>query len=110
MTDLPQPLPEAAEISRPQDVEYPGMIRLFVDATDVERRIYQVHEIIPVQGAGSMTLLYPKWLPGYHAPQAQIELFAGLEITAAGRRIRWERHPTEVYAFFIDVPEGVHEI
>jgi predicted metalloprotease with PDZ domain len=110
MTNLPQPLPEEAKIASPEDVEYPGLIRLFVDATDVERRIFQVHEVIPVQGPGSMTLFYPKWLPGYHAPQAQIELFAGLEITAGRRRLRWKRHATEVYAFFVDVPEGVHEI
>jgi predicted metalloprotease with PDZ domain len=110
MTDLPQPLPDPAEIDRPQDVEYPGIIRLFVDATDLERRIFQAHETIPVERAGPMTLLLPKWLPGYHAPQAQIELFAGLEITAAGHRVGWKRHPTEVYAFFVDIPEGAREV
>jgi predicted metalloprotease with PDZ domain len=57
-----------------------------------------------------MMLLYPKWLPGFHAPQAPIELFAGLTITAAGRDIAWKRHPVTVNAFHIDVPEGVEEI
>jgi hypothetical protein len=99
VTALPQPLSDPAEICRPLDVDYPGTIRLFVDATDLERGNFRVHEIIPVERAGPLTLLYPKWLPGYHAPQAQIELFAGLELTAAGQRLSWKRHPTEVYAF-----------
>jgi predicted metalloprotease with PDZ domain len=57
-----------------------------------------------------MILLYPKWLPGYHAPQAPIELFAGLTITADGREIGWTRHPVTVNAFCLDVPDGVDEI
>jgi hypothetical protein len=51
-----------------------------------------------------------KWLPGYHAPQAPIELLAGLEIEAGGRRLHWSRDPTDVHAFHVDVPEGVREI
>jgi predicted metalloprotease with PDZ domain len=57
-----------------------------------------------------MTLLYPKWLPGFHAPQAPIELLAGLEISAGGADLRWVRHPVMVNAFRVEVPEGVTEI
>jgi predicted metalloprotease with PDZ domain len=94
----------------PQDADYPGTIDLRVDATDVLRRIYAVRETIPVAQGGVLTLLLPKWLPGYHAPQAQIELLAGLDFRAAGQRLHWSRHPTEVYAFHVDVPDGVGEI
>jgi predicted metalloprotease with PDZ domain len=80
-----------------------------VDATDVERRIFKARETIPV-APGPMMLLYPQWLPGYHAPQASIELFAGLSITASGESLPWRRHPTEVYAFLLDIPEGCEEI
>jgi predicted metalloprotease with PDZ domain len=110
MSNLPQPLSQPLPIPEPQDADYPGTIDLHVDATDVLRRIFSVHETIPVAHGGVLTLLLPKWLPGYHAPQAQIELLAGLDFRAAGKRLHWSRHPTEVYAFHVDVPNGVREI
>jgi predicted metalloprotease with PDZ domain len=110
MLDLPQPARETPPIPQPRDIVFPGTIRLHVDATDVDRRIFCAREVIPVPQAGPMTLLYPKWLPGYHSPEAPIELFAGLVIRAGGEDIRWRRDPVEVHAFHIDVPEGVAEI
>jgi predicted metalloprotease with PDZ domain len=110
MTTLPQPLPKPDPIIEPRDVDYPGVLRLEVDATDVTRRIFSARMTIPVAAAGHMTLLYPKWLPGYHSPQAPIELFACLEIEAEGKPLAWRRHPIEVNAFQLDVPEGVNEI
>jgi len=110
MIDAPQVAPQPAPVPEPEDIPYPGILRLIVDATDVTRRIYQAREIIPVQGAGQMTLLYPKWLPGFHAPQAPIELFAGLKITAGGRDIGWKRHPVTINAFNVEIPDGVEEI
>jgi predicted metalloprotease with PDZ domain len=106
---LPQPLPQPAPIEEPRDVDYPGVVRIEVDATDIARRIFSVREVIPVR-PGPLTLLYPKWLPGYHSPQAPIELLAGLTIEADGERLEWTRHPVEVSAFGCDVPDGVHEI
>lgn len=110
MIDLPQPLPQPAPIPEPEDVPYRGVLRLAVDATDISRRIYQARMTIPVAGPGPLMLLYPKWLPGFHAPQAPIELFAGLVITAQGRELDWTRHPVTVNAFAIDVPDGIDEI
>ncbi len=107
---LPQPLPEPPGVPEPEDKPYVGTIRLFVDATDLHRRIYRVREIIPVAGAGPMLLIYPKWLPGFHAPQAPIELFAGLEVHAGDEQLVWKRHPVTVNAFQIEVPAGVTEI
>lgn len=106
----PRPYPEPATIALPEDREFPGTIQVAVDATDVTRGIFRIHEVIPVSGAGALTLLYPKWLPGYHAPQAQIALFAGLEISAAGQPVEWTRDLVEVYAFQVDVPSGVEAI
>jgi predicted metalloprotease with PDZ domain len=110
MSQLPQSTPHPAQIPEPADRPYCGRLRLQVDATDVTRRIYQVRETIPVPGPGPLILLYPKWLPGFHSPQAPIELFAGLVITAAGEDIAWTRHPVTINAFHLDVPEGVQEI
>jgi predicted metalloprotease with PDZ domain len=86
------------------------MLRLHVDATDVVRRIYQVRQVIPVTSPGPMMLLYPKWLPGFHAPQAPVELFAGLKLYANGNDVAWERHPVTINAFGFDVPEATTEV
>jgi predicted metalloprotease with PDZ domain len=107
---LPQPLPDLPPIPEPADTPYPGILILRVDARDIRRGIFQVRQTIPVVGGGELLLVYPRWLPGFHAPQAPIELFAGLEITAAGRPLTWIRHPVEVNAFHVDVPEGVAAI
>ena len=48
-SDAPREEPAKA-IAAPRDVPYPGTLRIEVDATDVERRIFRVHETIPVRG------------------------------------------------------------
>lgn len=96
-------------VPEPRDVPYPGVMTLHVDATDIERRIFRVRQIVPV-APGRMTLLYPRWIPGYHAPNGPVHNFAGLTIQSGGRAIKWMRDPVDVYAFHIDVPEGVDAI
>ena len=97
-------------IPAPEDVAYVGALALWVDASDRWRGVLRVCEIIPVAGAGELILLYPKWLPGFHAPVAPIELLAGLSFTAAGAPLAWRRHPTMVHAFAVTVPDGVDAI
>ncbi len=94
----------------PQDIDYPGILRLAIDATDTARGIVAGRLTLPVAQAGPMTLLYPKWMPGYHSPQNPLELFAGLEIRAGDTLLDWRRDPTEVYAFHCDVPPGTREL
>ena len=96
-----QPLP----IPAPRDVAYAGVIALEVDASDVVRGIVRVRERVPVV-AGPVTLLYPEWLPGKHAPRGPINLLAGLEVRAGGALVEWRRDPVNVYAFHVDVPQG----
>lgn len=103
---LPQPVPVVDTISAPRDIEYPGTIRLDVDATDLKQAIFRVKETIPVAKAGHMVLLMPKWLPGNHAPRGQVEKLAGLVIRAGGRVIPWKRDVLDMHAFHIDVPAG----
>ena len=57
---------------------------------------------IPVQ-AGPLTLLYPQWLPGNHAPRGELDKLAGLTFQAGGRVLPWTRDPADVYAFHLDV-------
>jgi len=91
---------------KPQDTPYEGTITLDVDATDVSRRLFRVHEIIPVK-PGALVLQYPKWLPGNHAPSGPIDQLAGPLITADGKSVEWMRDPLDVYSFDVTVPKGV---
>jgi predicted metalloprotease with PDZ domain len=96
--------PSSVEIAAPKDVAYPGVIRLLVDATDTERHIYRVRETIPVAAPGRMTLLFPRWLPGTHAPTGRIEQLAGLTVRAGNTRLEWSRDATDGFAFHVNVP------
>jgi predicted metalloprotease with PDZ domain len=91
-------------IPAPQDVAFPGTITLTVDATDLDRRIYNVQERIPVHGGEHLVLLYPQWLPGQHGPAGRADKLAGLTIQAGGKRVEWVRDPGNVFAFHVDVP------
>jgi predicted metalloprotease with PDZ domain len=104
----PGPQPDAlpAPVPPPRDVAYPGTLKLEVDATDLDRRIFRVRETIPVTGAGPMTLLYPQWVPGGHTPRNPLHGVAGLTIRANGQPVAWMRDPVEVYAFHVTPPAG----
>ena len=106
----PQPAPLPAAIAAPRDVPYAGMLRISVDATDLDRRIFRVKEIVPVAGPGPLTLLYPRWIPGGHTPRGDLANLAGLIVTANGQRLEWTRDPVEVAAYHVDVPAGVKEV
>lgn len=88
---------------------YPGTLTLQIDATDLDRKIFRVKQSVPVK-PGPLTLLYPQWLPGEHAPNGPIGQFAGLRISAGGQTLAWRRDPLNVYAFHLDVPANVPRI
>jgi len=102
----PQPAPMPPQIAPPRDVAYPGMLKVDVDATDLDRHIFRVHETIPVTGPGPMTLLYPEWVPGGHTPRNPLYEVGGLVIHAGGQVVPWTRDPVEVFAFHLDPPPG----
>src|SRR6476661_4362421 len=106
----PAPTPKIDTIPPPRDVAYPGTIQLTVDASDVTRAIFKVHEHVPVSGAGDFVMLYPKWLPGNHSPTGQINKVAGFRASANGQELKWVRDDLDVYAFHIAVPQGVSAI
>jgi predicted metalloprotease with PDZ domain len=106
----PQPAAMPPPIAAPRDVAYPGTLKLDVDATDLERRIFRVHETIPVTGPGPMTLLYPEWIPGGHSPRNALYGVAGLTIRANGQIVPWMRDPVEVFAFHVTPPAGAETL
>ena len=101
---------DASSIPAPRDVAYaPGTIRLDIDATNLNQRIFKVRQTIPVQ-SGPLTLLYPAWVPGGHSPRGAIDKIAGLTFKAGDRKLEWKRDTLNVHAFHLDVPQGVSQI
>jgi predicted metalloprotease with PDZ domain len=84
-------------------------ITLAVDATDAPRKILHAQMTIPVQ-PGPLTLVYPKWIPGEHGPTGPIVDFAGLKFTANGQEVRWVRDSMDMFAFHLNIPQGVTEL
>lgn len=103
----PQPVPIVDTIPPARDIAYPGTMVLKVDATDLDRNIFNVQQTIPVASAGHMVLLFPKWLPGNHSASGQLDKLANLVIKAGGKTLVWKRDPVDVFAYHIDVPAGV---
>ena len=97
------------DVPAPQDSKYAGTVTLHVDASDTTQGIFRVHESMPVK-PGALTLLYPQWIPGDHSPTGPINMLAGLKLSANGRPIMWKRDKYNVYAFHLDVPEGVSSL
>ncbi len=105
----PSAIAPAAPVAAPRDRAYPGEIRLAVNATDIEQRIVHVHETLTGIGADTV-LLYPKWLPGTHAPEGPLDRLAGIKITASGAPVSWTRDPVDVYAFHVHPAAGVKSL
>ena len=107
---LPQPISAAPAMPAPKDAAYAGTVKLEVDATDLDRRIFGIRQSIPVSRSGPLTLLYPQWIMGNHAPRGPIYNYSGLKMTANGKPLAWTRDPGDVYVFHVDVPQGAKTI
>src|SRR6266550_6413743 len=82
-----------------------GLITLALDARETPRKLLHARETLTVT-PGALTLVYPKWLPGEHAPDGPIDDVVGLRFSAGGKTVPWRRDPVDQYAFHLDVPEG----
>lgn len=107
---LPESAPPTPAIAAPRDVPYVGPLKIAVDATDLDRKIWNVTTTIPVNKAGDFVFYYPQWVPGGHSPRNDLDKLAGLVVTANGKRIPWTRDVVEVHAFHVDVPAGTTEL
>ncbi len=84
-------------------------IRLRVDASDAPRRLFHVQMTMPAK-TGPVTLLYPQWIPGEHGPTGPIMNLVGLRIVGGGKNLAWRRDDVNMFAFHMDVPEGVSSL
>ena len=84
-------------------------VTLELDASEAPRNILHARLIIRAQ-PGDLTLLYPKWIPGEHAPSGPVTDLVGLEIRAGGNLLPWRRDDLDMYAIHCKVPSGTQQI
>ena len=84
-------------------------ITVAVDATEAPRKIFHAKLSIPAS-AGSLTLYYPKWIPGEHGPTGPIQNLTGLRFSAGGQELKWRRDLLDGWTFHVEVPTGVTSV
>ncbi len=87
----------------------PPTVTIAVDATAAARKIFHAKLTIPAS-PGDLTLYYPKWIPGEHAPDGPVIDLAGLKFFAAGKTLKWRRDLLDGFTLHVEVPAGAHEI
>ncbi len=86
-----------------------GTIQLAVDATRVRQKIIHATLKIPAR-PGPLTLYYPAWIPGDHAPDNPIADLAGLKFSTGGKTIPWRRDLVDMFAFHLEIPAGADSL
>jgi predicted metalloprotease with PDZ domain len=76
-----------------------------VDARDAVSRVLRARLTFPAQ-AGPFALVYPKWLPGEHAPVGHINDVVGIQMFAGGKPVPWTRDPEDMYQIRCELPAG----
>lgn len=84
-------------------------VKLEVDLREAPRRVYHAKMTFPVK-PGPLTLVYPKWIPGEHAPNGPIVDVTGVKFSANRNEVRWQRDPGDMYAFECTVPTGAETL
>ena len=84
-------------------------VTLSVDATHAPRKIFHATLKIPAT-PGTLTLYYPKWIPGEHAPDGPVIDLAGLFFKANGQTLKWRRDTLDGFTIHVEVPAGVNEV
>ena len=79
------------------------------DARQSARGLQSAHLVLPVQ-PGPLTLLYPKWIPGNHRPSGRITSLSGLIVSAGGQPLAWQRDALDMFAFHVEMPQGITEL
>ena len=74
-------------------------LQITLDATNISRKLVQ--SAITINGGDdSLSVLFPKWIPGLHGPSGPIENLAGFKVfDHSGAPIQWERDFMEPFRF-----------
>src|ERR1700733_10890276 len=102
-------VPAAAQKNKAAVKASAPTITLSVDATEAPRKIFHAQMTIPAS-AGTLTLYYPKWIPGEHGPTGPIQDLAGLKFTANGQPLKWRRDLLDGWTLHVEVPAGASSI
>ncbi len=87
-----------------------------IDATRLPRKLLESRLTIPVDQAKldpnrKLTIWYPKWVPGAHAPGGPIANVAGIVITdQSHKQLSWQRTPGEVYRVTVSLTAETTQI
>jgi len=84
-------------------------VTIMVDASDAPRKIFHAKLSIPA-APGTLTLYYPKWIPGEHGPTGPIQTLTGLQFTANGQTLKWRRDLLDAWTFHVEVPAGATKV
>ena len=87
----------------------PPTVILSLDATTASRKIFHATLSIPATG-GELTLYYPKWIPGEHAPDGPVLDLAGFKFSAAGKTLKWRRDLLDGFTIHVEVPSDATEV
>src|SRR5580704_16405129 len=93
----------------------PPTVTISVDATSAPRKIFHAKLKIPA-APGDLTLYYPKWIPGEHAPDGPVIDLAGLKFFATSpaptyrQTLNWRRDLLDGFTVHVEVPQGVSEV
>lgn len=104
----PSPSKDASRLPESGQATGRPTIRLDVDATEAPGHILHARERMSVEG-GTLTLLYPKWIPGWHAPNGPLVDVAGFHVKVGGKDVAWRRDLLESYRIRCDLPSGARE-
>ncbi len=80
-------------------------VRIAVDLRDSPRHVFHAKLKFPVK-PGPLTLVYPKWIQGEHAPSGPIVNLTGLKMWAGGKEVAWRRDDVDMFALHLDIPQG----
>src|SRR5580704_16631916 len=102
-------LPVGAQKNKAAPKPSAPTITLAVDASDAPRKIFHAQLTIPA-ATGTLTLYYPKWIPGEHGPTGPIQDLAGLRFTANGQALKWRRDLLDGWSIHVEVPAGISAV
>jgi predicted metalloprotease with PDZ domain len=83
--------------------------RVELDATEAPTGLLHSHLRFPAN-PGTLTLAYPKWIPGEHSPGGPLSQVVRLTFSANGKPLVWHRDDLDIFMFHVEVPEGVTEV